>query len=267
MPAGLVAARIAGIAGSWREEKAGGPMISKAGKAGLVAVPLAMLAALLLANGDARALSKPSFDCAKAASTAEKAICADPALAQADADVAKSYAAALKLLDARAGKALRDDQSDFIRYRDQIADFNKDTPKDKQTVDLAEFMHDRATFLADIRKPSVAGFIGTWSSMRGTVEIKAVSAVRLEISEEVAEPISGNGLCEIGGTVKLRNELRLVDTDDDNKPTGFSFTFRHSGDALVVEQSGDGKDGRTQPPSCGANGHADGTFFLTEQRK
>ncbi len=241
-------------------------MISRANKVGLVAVPLAMLAALLLSSRDAAAQTKPSFDCAKAASVAEKAICADPDLAQADADVAKTYAAALKLLDARAGKALRDDQGDFIQYRDQIADFNKDTLKNKQTVDLGEFMRDRATFLSAIRKPSVAGLIGTWSSMRGTVEIKAKSAVRLEISEEVADPVSGNESCEISGTVKVRNELRLVDTDDNNKPTGFSFTFRHSGDALVVEQSGEGKNGLTEPPTCGANGHADGTFFLTEQK-
>lgn len=244
-------------------------MVSKMNKAGLQAAPLAMmdlvLAALLLSSGGAAAQAKPSFDCVKAASVAEKAICADPALAEADAEVAKNYAAALKLLDARAGKALRDDQSDFIHYRDRIADFNEDTPKDKQTFDLGEFMHDRATFLAEVRKPSAAGFIGTWSSMRGTVEIKAASALKLEISEEVADPVSGNGSCEIGGTVKVRNELRLVDTDDNNKPTGFSFTFRHSGDALVVEQSGEGKNGLTEPPSCGANGHADGTFFLTEK--
>jgi len=244
-------------------------MISKASKASLAAAPLAIagsvLAALLLSNGDAKAQAKPSFDCAKAASMAEKAICADPALAQADADEAKTYAAALKLLDALAGKALREDQSDFIRYRDQIAAFNEDTPKDKRTFDLGEFISDRATFLSDIRKPSAAGLIGTWSSMRGTVEIKAASAFKLEISEEVADPVSGDGSCEIGGTVKIRKDLRLVDTDDNNKPTGFSFTFRHSGDALVVEQNGEGKDGLTEPPTCGANGHADGTFFLTEK--
>ena len=241
-------------------------MISKMNKASFVAAALAMLASLPLSGGDARAQTKPSFDCAKAASVAEKAICADPALAQADADVAKNYAAALKLLDARASKALRDDQSDFIHYRDQIAGFNEDTPKDKQTFDLGEFMRDRATFLAGIRKPSAAGFIGAWTSTRGTVEIKAAGAVRLEISEEVADPVSGNGSCEIDSTVKVRNELRLVDTDDNDKPTGFSFTFRHSGDALVVEQSGTGKDGSSEPPSCGANGHADGTFFLTRQQ-
>ncbi|ESX72376.1 hypothetical protein X758_14860 [Mesorhizobium sp. LSHC416B00] len=197
----------------------------------------------------------------------EKAICADPVLAQADADVAKNYTALLKRLDAHAGKALRDDQSDFIAYRDQIAGFNESSPKNQQTFDLGEFLRDRATFLSGIRKPPDAGLIGTWSSVRGSVDIKAVGGGKVEISEDVvSNPVSGSGSCEIDGTVANRNTLRLEDTDDNDKPTGFVFTFRRDGDALVVEQSGAGKDGKSEPLSCGANGHADGTFFLTEKK-
>ena len=225
-----------------------------------------VLAALLASNGSAMAQARPSFDCAKAASAAEKAICSDPALAQADADVAKNYAAVMKMLDPHAGKALRDDQSDFILYRDQIAGFNENTPKDQQNLDLGEFLRDRAAFLAGIRKPADSRFVGTWSSVRGTVEIAAAGAGKLDVSEEVANPVSGSGSCEIGGTVKVRKELRLVDTDDNDKPTGFVFTFRRDGDALVAEQSGTGKDGVSEPPSCGANGHADGNFFLGEKQ-
>ena len=212
------------------------------------------------------AQAKPSFDCAKAASVAEKAICADPALVQADADVAKNYQALLKRLDPQAGKVLRDDQGDFILYRDQIDGFNENTPKDQQTFDFGEFLRDRVIFLAGIRKPASTGFIGTWSSSRGSVEIKAAGVGKLEISEDVANPVSGSGSCEIGGTVKIGKELRLVDTDDNDKPTGFVFTFHRNGDALVVEQSGTGKDDRSEPPSCGANGHADATFFLSEKQ-
>jgi hypothetical protein len=216
--------------------------------------------------GHALAQGKPSFDCGKAASVAEKAICADPALAQTDADIAAKYAVALKMLDARAGKALRDDQSDFVSYRDQIAEFNQGIPKDQQTTDLGEFMRDRATYLAGIRKPADKGFIGTWSSIRGTVEIKAAGGRKLDVSEDIANPVSGSGACDIGGTVKAGKELRLVDTDDQDKATGFVFTFRRDGDALVVEQSGAGKDGASEPPSCGANGHVDGAFFLNEKQ-
>ena len=76
----------------------------------------------------------------------------------------------------------------------------------------------------------------------------------------------GSGSCEIDGTVANRKILRLEDTDDNDKPTGFVFTFRRDGDALTVEQDGTGTDGRSEPPSCGANGHADGTFFLMEKK-
>ncbi|MBN9222714.1 MAG: DUF1311 domain-containing protein [Mesorhizobium sp.] len=229
---------------------------------GVVALVSATMPALC---GHALAQNKPSFDCGKATSAAEKAICADPTLAQADADIAGKYATALKMLDPRAGKALRDDQSDFVSYRDQIADFNQDTPKDQQTTDLGEFMRDRATFLTGIRKPKDTGFVGTWASIRGTVEIKVSGAGKLDVSEDVANPVSGSGTCDIGGTVKAGKQLRLVDTDDQDKPTGFVFTFRRDGDALVVEQSGAGKDDSSEPPSCGANGHADGTFFPSQK--
>lgn len=246
-------------------------MMPNTGKAYLVAIRLAavgaVLTVLVAASDHAVAQGKPSFDCAKAASLAEKAICADPVLAQADADVAKNYTALLKRLDAHAGKALRDDQSDFIAYRDQIAGFNESSPKNQQTFDLGEFLRDRATFLSGIRKPPDAGLIGTWSNVRGSVDIKAVGGGKVEISEDVvSNPVSGSGSCEIDGTVEERNTLRLEDTDDNDKPTGFVFTFRRDGDALAVEQSGTGKDDRSEPPSCGANGHADGTFFLTEKK-
>lgn len=236
------------------------------GKCRLPGGVVAALVVLLLSHGSAMAQVKPSFDCAKAASVAERDICADPALAQGDADVAKNYTAALKTLDSSAGKALRDDQSDFIQYRDQIAGFNENTPKDQQNFDLGDFLRDRATFLAGIRKPAGAGFVGTWSSMRGQVEIKAAGAGKLEVSEDVANPVTGGGECDISGTVKMRKDLRLVDTDDSDKPTGFVSTFLRVGDALIVEQSGAGKSDNSEPSSCGANGHVDGTFFLTEKK-
>ena len=270
LPVGILAARIQATAGSQLQRKDRLPMIRHLNGANLDSRRWAeiagVLVALLASNGSAIAQTKPSFDCTKAASAAEKAICADPALAQADADVAKTYAAVLKTLDPHAGKALRDDQSDFIAYRDQIAGFNENTPKDRQNFDLGEFLRDRVAFLAGIRKPKDTGFIGTWSSVRGTVEIKAAGAGKLDVSEDVANPVSGSGSCEIGGTVKTHKELRLVDTDDNDRPTGFVFIFRRDGDALVVEQSGTGKDGISEPPSCGANGHADGNFFLSEKQ-
>lgn len=228
---------------------------------------IAVLTFLVASHGCASAQRKPSFDCAKASSVAEKTICADPALAEADAAVAQSYAAALKALEAHAGKALRDDQRDFTQYRDRIAGFNENTPKDKQNFDLGEFLRDRASFLASIRAPAPGTLVGTWSNVEGSVEIKAAGAGKLDISADVADPVSGSRACEISGEVPARKQLRLVDTGDDDKPTGFLFTFQRDGEVLAVEQSGSGKDGVTEPPSCGANGHVDGIFFLTDRQQ
>jgi uncharacterized protein YecT (DUF1311 family) len=95
------------------------------------------LAFVLAANASNAADSgKPSFDCAKAKSVAEKMICADPGLASADAAIAANYAAALRRLDSPARKALAQDQQDFVSYRDRIAGFDQGIPKDKQNFPL-----------------------------------------------------------------------------------------------------------------------------------
>jgi uncharacterized protein YecT (DUF1311 family) len=64
---------------------------------------------------------KPSFDCAKAASPAEQAICAEPDLAGADATLADLYrqAMAARRGDPAAAGALRREQRAWLAARDQ----------------------------------------------------------------------------------------------------------------------------------------------------
>ncbi|MBA1142160.1 lysozyme inhibitor LprI family protein [Mesorhizobium neociceri] len=227
----------------------------------------AVLTVLLAASDHAAAQGKPSFDCAKAASVAEKAICADPTLAQADAEVAKNYAALLKTLDAPAGKALRDDQSDFIAYRDQIAGFNENTPKDQQTFDLGEFLHGRAAFLAGIRKPADAGFIGTWSSVRGSVEIKAAGTLASSRFRRRSSPILSREAVRATLVARSRSARPCgwsTPTTTTNRP-GSSSPF-----AAMVMRSPSSRTApvRTTDRSrhhAAPNGHADGTFFLTQK--
>ncbi len=133
----------------------------------LLAPVLLALALIFIGRvGDAAQAAKPSFDCARAKSVAEKMICADPGLAAVDAAIAANYAAALKRLDAPARKALAQDQQDFVSYRDRIAGFDQGVPKDKQNFPIDEFMRDRAAFLGSIEKPGV-GFVGVMEECRG----------------------------------------------------------------------------------------------------
>jgi uncharacterized protein YecT (DUF1311 family) len=95
-------------------------------------ITLALVFVLAASVGNAAEAANPSFDCTRAKSVAEKMICADPGLAAADAGIAANYASALKRLDSPARKALAQDQQDFVSYRDRIAGFDQDVPKDKQ---------------------------------------------------------------------------------------------------------------------------------------
>ena len=67
------------------------------------------------------ALAAPSFDCSKASKPVEKAICADPALAALDTDIAAAYgrAADRVAIDAGAATRLRDAQRGFVAERNK----------------------------------------------------------------------------------------------------------------------------------------------------
>lgn len=82
-----------------------------------------VLAALLLLAGLTLPLTAQaaSFDCAKAASATEKAICRDQALSKQDEAVAAAYKAALTLWPAGNWAAyLRTEQRNWLRDRDSI---------------------------------------------------------------------------------------------------------------------------------------------------
>ena len=224
------------------------------------------LAVVLAASvSDAAEAAGPSFDCALAKSVAEKMICADPGLAAADATIAANYASALKRLDVPARKALAQDQQDFVSYRDRIAGFDQGVPKDKQNFPIDEFLRDRAAFLASIEKPD-AGFVGSWKNVGGVVIVKAAGSGKLEIEADTANPTTGGSECNVGGVVKARQELELVDTDSDDKATGFVYRFHRLGDALEAEEAGEAKGASNEPASCGVNGHVSGVFFLSRPK-
>jgi len=229
------------------------------------AIAPALVFVLAASAGSAAETGKPSFDCAKAKGVAEKMICADPGLAAADSAIAANYASALQRLDSPARKALAQDQQDFVSYRDRIAGFDQGVPKDKQNFPIDEFMRDRAAFLGSIEKPD-AGFVGSWKNVGGVVTIKSAGQGKLELEADTANPSTGGSECNVGGVVKARQDLELVDTDSDDKATGFVYRFHRLGDALETEESGEAKGDQSEPASCGVNGHVSGVFFLSRSK-
>lgn len=81
-----------------------------------LSVPLSALGGVLRAD---RRAPVASFDCAKAATAVERAVCADAALARLDREVAQAYGARLAAIDAEADKqALRTAQRRWLQRRD-----------------------------------------------------------------------------------------------------------------------------------------------------
>jgi hypothetical protein len=164
-----------------------------------------------------------------------------------------------------ARKALAQDQQDFVSYRDRIAGFDQGVPKDKQNFPIDEFMRDRAALLGNIEKPN-AGLVGVWKNVAGEVTIKSAASGKIEIEADTANPSTGGSECNVDGVVKAQQDLELVDTDSDDKATGFVYRFHRLGDALEAEEAGEAKGDLSEPASCGASGHVSGVFFLTRPK-
>lgn len=87
---------------------------------------IALFLALLSALWAEDAAAQPSFDCAKATTAAEKAICANPELAAADTAMNKAFATLAKNIAPDQQTALRRDQVDWIKNRDGACVEKKD---------------------------------------------------------------------------------------------------------------------------------------------
>ena len=77
------------------------------------------MAAALCLSGAPVAASGPSFDCARAASPAESAICASPELSYVDRVLAESFARTMAALGADGQARLRAAQHDWLSTRDR----------------------------------------------------------------------------------------------------------------------------------------------------
>ena len=151
----------------------------------------ACLSALLfsLAATSAWAAPKPSFDCAKARTSVEKAICADDGLAAQDASVGKNYNRARKSFDPEAAKALTQDQRYFVQVRDDsyAEPFGSGTPAEE----LANRLKYRDAFLASLSLKKRAGFEGDWENLAGGFSVKKQADGSLLVDGSAAHPQNG----------------------------------------------------------------------------
>ncbi|MFJ3464293.1 lysozyme inhibitor LprI family protein [Achromobacter spanius] len=199
--------------------------------------------------------ASPSFDCAKARTGAEKAICANPQLAALDASIAKRYSEARNSLDAATAEALVRDQRDFTKVRDDA--FEKPFGNLKPVEEIASRMKHRDAFLASLDLGERKGFTGRWRNISGEITLwkKPDGDILYEGSAE--QPRTGSWSCNVEASGKAKGgrlQVKSVDTK------GWVLNLKRQGDALVVEEQPPGA-GASGPPYCGANGSLAGTFF------
>ena len=220
----------------------------------LPAACTAVLCALSLSAAAATEVS-PSFDCAKARTGAEKAICANPQLAALDASIAKRYNEARKSLDSATAEALLRDQRDFTKVRDDA--FEKPFDKNKPVEEIATRMKHRDAFLASLDLGERKGFTGRWRNISGEITLWKKPDGDILYEGSADQPRTGSWSCNVEASGKTKGERLQVKSVDTK---GWVLNLKRQGDGLVVEEQPPGA-GASGPPYCGANGTLAGMYF------
>lgn len=147
--------------------------------------PLIFLAFLIASP----AIAAPSFECVKARSKAEKAICSNPEAAALDLAVADAYRLALSRLepDSEAVARLKRDQKVFVTYRDKFID--------NENLVLVDYLAKRRDFLLSIDPTVRSGVEGHWRSFWGETRITASAGGAPEIRHWMVEPVLQSWHC------------------------------------------------------------------------
>jgi uncharacterized protein YecT (DUF1311 family) len=214
--------------------------------------------ALLWILGATSALAAPSFECNSAQNLVERAICADPGLAQLDAEIAVAYRSALDRLRSDPGLAalLRRQHEAFIESREAALQW--------PGASLGGYMRDWATRLDAVGEPR-AGLEGVWINRSGSIVIEPRSAGGYAVRANGADPVRGSYTCEFIGLARLF-DTKVLDVAWDTKPDeedgadGWTLRIIANGGAVHLTQHRNESDAASAP-FCGARGSLEG-FYL-----
>jgi uncharacterized protein len=211
-----------------------------------------LLALSMLAVGPARAAERPSFDCTKATTPTERAICGDDALAVLDRNIAALYRQ--RRAKSSAPRLVDTTQKQWLAVRDVckegVACLKKEMTEHKQALEGA------VARFAKAPAKDATGFSGAYAHEFGTVDIEAVSATEFDVTINNVEPTKARWVCDFSGTGRLKNGAIVIDYQPETegyKP--ITVTLTRKGDRLVVTEKREG-----QADFCGYNGYIEGTY-------
>ncbi len=227
--------------------------MSTAALLAVLAAPLAPLPAAAAGSGDG-----PSFSCTAAKSAAEKAICADPALAALDRRMANAYAKALAALDTDGRTALRADQRFFLEVRD--IQMTQAKPED---YDLKGDMQSRAAILEAIAPAARAGWGGSWVNTSGQIVVTPAGNGSFEVSISTVQPYPSYPVCDLTATGRPAGDGLVVGGSPAERKAneGWTVTLTRKGMVLTAELVRPKTTDAGVPPFCGYRTSIDGTFL------
>lgn len=196
----------------------------------------------------------PSFDCARATTPAERAICSDAALARLDRRMNSLYVAVRRALPASVRSALAEDQLWFLSVREYEAEQPRAAGDNRQ---LAARMTNRIGFLESIHTRGRSGLTGRWRNLAGEVHVTAPGNGRMRIRINAAQPENGNWVCDVEFTgASSASAVEGVANHDQN----YRLRATLRGDTLLLTETQIAGDGYG-PGYCGLNGSVGGTYF------
>ncbi|NBF11703.1 lysozyme inhibitor LprI family protein [Pseudomonas sp. Fl4BN1] len=199
---------------------------------------------LFVALACSQGLQASSFDCKKAASTSEKAICADSYTAGLDSRLGAAWATTLA--KATDPKALRFDQRQWLKRRDQCA---------------AELACLRGTYLSrltELRYMNVPfNWQGTWQRVSNSPFYAGELVIRHVGADRLAFDLSAMGGANSG---VLQGKARIKGGEAMYAVEGCSLRFSARNGLLEVMQ-----DGESFACGAGSGVRYDGTYVASRQ--
>jgi uncharacterized protein len=207
----------------------------------------------VFAVGAVCAAERPSFDCAKATTPTERAICADEALAVLDREIADLYRR--RRAKSPAPRVVDGSQKQWLAIRDackeDLACLKKEHTARKEALEeeIARF--------AKAPSKDTSGFSGVYAHEFGSVEIEAVSATEFDVSINNVERTNARWVCDFSGTGRLKNGAIVIDYKPETEGyEPITVTLRRKGDRLTVTEKRE-----SQADFCGHNGYIEGTYL------
>ena len=195
------------------------------------------------------AQAAPSFDCASAKAAVERAICADPALADTDQSIAVVYKAALERLDGANAAALRADQRAWLAARNAAFERGDDL---KLALD-ERFKMLRATYFAAYR------FLGEWVNHAGSVLIKDRRGLIVSFRADN---------CDNAGDPRQVGDSIVLGTGQGRADENWSVRITLRGPLLLVTELPPQRRGKNPPERACTDGRpVAGVYFPADTSK